>query len=61
MHFLYVDAIPRLVNNAFPNKEPWQIVAVSSSTTLAMIWLWNFIHQDESKYFNIIYIYTYMT
>ncbi|XP_067209894.1 sphingosine-1-phosphate lyase-like isoform X2 [Linepithema humile] len=48
MHLCYVDNIPKLVNNAFPNKEPWQIVAMTSSTTLAMVWLWNFIHQDES-------------
>lgn len=49
MRLLYVDVIPGIVNNAFQNKEPWQIVTMTSTATLATVWLWNFIFcQDES-------------
>lgn len=50
MRLIYVDAIPGMVNNAFQNKEPWQIVTMTSTVTLATVWLWNFIFcQDKSK------------
>ncbi|KAM0730503.1 Sphingosine-1-phosphate lyase [Formica fusca] len=49
MHLLYMDTIPGIVNNAFQNKEPWQIVTMTSTATLATVWLWNFIFcQDKN-------------
>lgn len=58
MRLLYVDVIPGIVNNAFQNKEPWQIVTMTSTATLATVWLWNFIFcQDESNYYRIYGIY----
>lgn len=50
MHLPYVDIPAKFVNNLFQNKEPWQIVTVTTTTTLATILLLNFIFQDESKY-----------
>ncbi|TGZ50135.1 sphingosine-1-phosphate lyase [Temnothorax longispinosus] len=44
----YVSTIPGSINNLFQNKEPWQIAAMTSTATLATVWLWNFIYQDES-------------
>jgi len=54
--YLCVDTIPRGINHLFQNKEPWQIAAMTSTATLATVWLWTFIYQDKSKYCNI-YIY----
>ncbi|XP_011254754.1 sphingosine-1-phosphate lyase [Camponotus floridanus] len=49
MRIIYVDAIPGIVNNALQNKEPWQIVTMTSTVTLATVWLWNFLFcQDKS-------------
>ncbi|XP_050449057.1 sphingosine-1-phosphate lyase [Cataglyphis hispanica] len=46
---LYVDAIPGVINNVFQNKEPWQIVTMTSTATLVTVWLWNFIFcQDKN-------------
>ncbi|GAB1869432.1 sphinganine-1-phosphate aldolase [Camponotus japonicus] len=46
---IYVDAIPGIVNNTLQNKEPWQIVTMTSTVTLVTVWLWNFIFcQDKS-------------
>lgn len=47
MH-LQVDTIPKAINNVFQNKEPWQIAAMTSTATLATVWLWTFVCQDES-------------
>lgn len=43
------DSISGAVNNVFQGKEPWQIVAMTSTATLAAVWLWNFVFQDESE------------
>lgn len=45
----YMDSIPRFINSTFKNNEPWQIVTMTTTATLAVVWLWNFIYQDESK------------
>ncbi|XP_011871713.1 PREDICTED: sphingosine-1-phosphate lyase isoform X3 [Vollenhovia emeryi] len=47
MH-LSVDTVPGFVNHVFKNKEPWQIAAMTSTATLATVWLWTFVCQDES-------------
>lgn len=41
-------ALRGAVNGAFANREPWQIVAVTTTTVLSIVWLWNVINQDES-------------
>lgn len=50
-----VNVPAKFVNNVFQDKEPWQIVTMTTTATLATIWLWNFIFQDESKY-NIFFV-----
>ncbi|EZA59345.1 Sphingosine-1-phosphate lyase [Ooceraea biroi] len=39
-----------MINNAFGDREPWQIAAVTCTATLSTIWLWNFLCQDETLY-----------
>lgn len=36
------------VNGYLRNKEPWQVVAITTTTVLSSVWLWNFVNQDES-------------
>lgn len=55
MHLPCIDVPAKFVNNVFQNKEPWQIVTMTTTATIATIWLWNFIFQDESKYNISIY------
>ncbi|KAL0114158.1 hypothetical protein PUN28_011460 [Cardiocondyla obscurior] len=43
-----VDSVRTFINHAFQNKEPWQIAAMTSTVTLATVWLWTFVCQDES-------------
>ena len=37
------------VDRALAGKAPWQIVAITTSTVLGTIWLWNLLAEDESK------------
>jgi len=39
------------VNNLFGQCEPWQVASITASSVLTSIWLWNFLFQDESKFF----------
>jgi len=39
------------VNNLFGQREPWQVATITASSVLTSIWLWNFLFQDESKFF----------
>lgn len=50
------------LNNSFQNKEPWQVVTITTTTVLSTIWLWNFVFQDESivergkkRFFKLMY------
>jgi len=52
MNCISLDATSRGINYIFKNKEPWQIAAMTSTATLATVWLLTFIYQDESKYYN---------
>ncbi|XP_063909552.1 sphingosine-1-phosphate lyase [Zophobas morio] len=36
------------LNNTFAGKEPWQIVTYTTTTVLFVVWLHDFVHQDES-------------
>lgn len=38
------------INNGFKDKEPWQIVTVTTSTVLLTICMWETLHHEECKY-----------
>jgi hypothetical protein len=38
------------VNQLFAKKEPWQIVAITTSSTLFVVWLFQFLTKEESKW-----------
>lgn len=38
------------INAQFRNKEPWQIVTGTTTSVLAVVWLWGFLFQPESEY-----------
>lgn len=42
------DVLKSFINTQFANKEPWQIVTITSTSLLTGIWLWGFIFQAES-------------
>lgn len=41
------------VDRALAGKAPWQIVAITTSTVLGAIWLWELLSEDESLYSRI--------
>lgn len=43
-------ALRGAVNGAFANREPWQIAAITTTTVLGIVWIWNILNQDESIY-----------
>ncbi|XP_033215044.1 sphingosine-1-phosphate lyase [Belonocnema kinseyi] len=43
-----VGTVKIFVNDAFKEKEPWQIVTITTTSLLTAIWLWDLIFQDES-------------
>lgn len=43
------------VNGAFGNREPWQIAAITATTVLGSVYVWDVLSQDECK-FNKIYL-----
>ncbi|XP_076630200.1 sphingosine-1-phosphate lyase isoform X2 [Colletes latitarsis] len=48
MHTFCLNPVKGFINNLFQDKEPWQIVTITSTTIFTTIWLWNFVVQDES-------------
>lgn len=51
-----MDTVKSLINSArfgvnglFVDKEPWQIVTITTSSVLLSIWFFEFIFQEESK------------
>lgn len=42
------------VNNSLAGKEPWQIVTLTTTTVLVLVWLHDFIHQEESKLISVL-------
>lgn len=48
-----IQVLTKYVNNVFAKKEPWQIAAISASTAFTLVWLWNFVSEDESKSFSL--------
>ncbi|XP_049837080.1 sphingosine-1-phosphate lyase isoform X3 [Schistocerca gregaria] len=45
---LAVETLKSFVNNSLSNKEPWQIVTMTTGAVLATVWFFDFINQDES-------------
>jgi sphinganine-1-phosphate aldolase len=45
-----VNELRAAVNGLFVNREPWQIVAITATTVLSTVWLWEIVNQDESMY-----------
>lgn len=41
--------LTRHTNSIFKNREPWQIVAITATSVLSTVWLWNLLNQDESE------------
>lgn len=37
------------LNEALKDREPWEIVAMTSSSILAAVWFYNFVFQEEGK------------
>ncbi|XP_058453718.1 sphingosine-1-phosphate lyase-like [Malaya genurostris] len=38
------------VDRVFAGKAPWQIVAITTTTVLGAVWLWELLNEDESIY-----------
>lgn len=38
------------VNNLFRNKEPWQIVVITTGTVVSAVYLIDLLNRDECKY-----------
>jgi hypothetical protein len=38
------------VNLLFAKKEPWQVAAISTMSTLFVVWLFQFMTKEESKW-----------
>lgn len=38
------------INGLFTNKEPWQIVAITTTTVLSTVWLWELLTNDHNVF-----------
>lgn len=47
---LHLNLVTGPVDRALAGKAPWQIVAITTSTVLGAIWLWELLSEDESEY-----------
>ncbi|KAH0560657.1 sphingosine-1-phosphate lyase [Cotesia glomerata] len=43
-----MNTVKELINDSFKEKEPWQIVTITTGSVLGAVWVWNFCNQDES-------------
>lgn len=43
-----MDIVTSKVNTLFARKEPWQIVAITTTTTLLVVWFYEFLQKEES-------------
>lgn len=41
--------VARHVNSVFQNREPWQIVVITTTTVLGGVWLLDFFGQEEGE------------
>lgn len=44
-----MDVAKAQINQLFAKKEPWQIVAITSTSTLFVVWLYHFLTKEESE------------
>lgn len=44
----YSNVLKLLINERFVNKEPWQIVTITTTSVLTGVWIWGVIFQRES-------------
>jgi hypothetical protein len=44
-----MDVVKAQINALFAKKEPWQIAAITTSSTLFVVWLYQFVTKEESK------------
>lgn len=45
------EALRVSINGALVNREPWQVVAITTTSVLSAVWLWNLVfNQDENLY-----------
>lgn len=42
-----MDIVTSKVNTLFARKEPWQIVAITTTTTLLVVWIYEFLQKEE--------------
>ncbi|XP_053692149.1 sphingosine-1-phosphate lyase [Sabethes cyaneus] len=49
----HLDLITGPVDRALAGKAPWQIVAITTTTVLSAVWLWELLSEDESLYSRI--------
>lgn len=52
---LPLNVFRNVINNGFADKEPWQIVTITTSTVIFTIWLWEFI-QEESNILIFLFV-----
>lgn len=44
-----MDSVKGLINSTFKDKEPWQIVTITTGSVIGAVWVWNFaFNQDET-------------
>uniref|UniRef100_A0A1Q3FCN8 sphinganine-1-phosphate aldolase n=1 Tax=Culex tarsalis TaxID=7177 RepID=A0A1Q3FCN8_CULTA len=46
----HLELITGPVDRALAGRAPWQIVTITTSTVLGLVWLWNLLSEDESLY-----------
>jgi hypothetical protein len=44
-----MDVIKAHINALFVKKEPWQIVSITASSTLMLVWIYQFLTKEESE------------
>lgn len=44
-----LNFVKSAINARFVGKEPWQIIACTTSTVLLTVWIYNFVFDDERK------------
>ncbi|KAG7190951.1 hypothetical protein KM043_007002 [Ampulex compressa] len=42
------DVVRESINSSFRNKEPWEIVTITTTTVLTVVWMWNFVNEEEA-------------
>lgn len=46
----HLELITAPVDRALAGRAPWQIVTITTSTVLGLVWLWDLLSEDESLY-----------